>query len=184
MERGLVERARTGDAEAFSAAANASINRLYAIATLILRDPDRAQDAVQEALVSAWRGIRALRDPDAWDAWLQRNVVRACYRHARSETRRNLVWTRVSVLDEPSLEDAGTALAVRDELEHGFRQLSLDQRSVIVLHFYAGLPLTEVAGVLGIPEGTAKSRLHRATQTLRATLAANDRTVTTAERST
>jgi len=182
MERGLVERARTGDAEAFSAAANASINRLYAIATLILRDPDRAQDAVQDALVSAWRGIRALRDPDAWDAWLQRNVVRACYRHARSETRRNLVWTSVTVLDEPTLEDAGTAIAVRDELEHGFRQLSLDQRSVIVLHFFVGLPLTEVADVLGVPEGTAKSRLHRATQSMRAALAANERVIPATER--
>jgi RNA polymerase sigma-70 factor (ECF subfamily) len=177
MERGLVERARTGDPEAFSAAANASIGRLYAIATLILRDPDRAQDAVQDALVSAWRGIRSLRDVNAWDAWLQRNVVRACYRHARSETRRNLAWARAAVLDEPSLEDAGSALAARDELEGGFRQLSLDQRSVVVLHFYVGLPLTEVADVLGIPEGTAKSRLNRATQALRAALAAGDRIV-------
>jgi RNA polymerase sigma-70 factor (ECF subfamily) len=182
MERGLVERARAGDADAFSAAATTSIGRLYAIATLILRDPDRAQDAVQDALVSAWRGIRALRDPDAWDAWLQRNVVRACYQIARRDTRRNLVWARAAVLGEPTLDDAGTILAVRDELERGFRHLSLEQRSVVVLHFYVGLPLAEVADVLGIPEGTAKSRLHRATQTLRARFDADDRKVAAAER--
>ncbi len=80
MQRELVERARSGDREAFSALAAASISRLYAVANLILRDGDRAQDAVQEALVSAWRDVRALRDPDAWDAWLNRLTVRACYR--------------------------------------------------------------------------------------------------------
>jgi len=174
-QRQLVERAREGDRDAFSAAANASIGRLYALATLILRDGDRAQDAVQDALVSSWRGVRALRDPSAWDAWLQRNVVRACYRHARTERRRELTWARVSARDEPSVDDAGSALASRDELEHGFRSLSIDQRAVIVLHHYAGLPLNEVADVLGIPHGTAKSRLHRATQALRATIVAADR---------
>ena len=183
MERGLIERARAGDPEAFSAAASTSISRMYAIATLILRDPDRAQDAVQDALVSAWRGVRALREPGAWDAWLQRNVVRACYRHARSEARRNLVWARVSVLGEPTIDDAGVTLAARDELERGFRHLSLDQRAVLVLHFYLGLPLTEVADILGIPEGTAKSRLHRATQMLRAAIAADARSMATGERS-
>jgi len=183
MERALVERAQAGDEEAFSAAANASLGRLYAVATLILRDPDRAQDAVQDALVSAWRGIRALRDPDAWDAWLQRCVVRACYRHARSEGRRNVTWARATAVDEPTIADTGDALAARDEVERGFRQLSIDQRSVIVLHFYAGLPLTEVATALGIPEGTAKSRLHRATQALRAAMAADGRTIPATERS-
>jgi DNA-binding beta-propeller fold protein YncE len=80
MQRELVERAISGDHDAFSVLARASIGRLYSIATLILRDGDRAQDAVQDALVSAWRDVRAIRDPDAWDAWLHRLTVRACYR--------------------------------------------------------------------------------------------------------
>jgi RNA polymerase sigma-70 factor (ECF subfamily) len=177
VHRALIERARDGDREAFSAAAAGSINRLYGLASLILRDPDRAQDAVQDALISAWRGIRALRDPDAWDAWLQRSVVRACYRHAKTERRRELIWTMAGGTDEAAIEDVGAMLASRDEIERGFADLSLDQRAVIVLHFYVGLPLEEVAEVLGVPVGTVKSRLHRATQALRASLMAADRLV-------
>jgi RNA polymerase sigma-70 factor (ECF subfamily) len=181
VQRALIERARDGDREAFSAAAAGSLNRLYGLASLILRDQDRAQDAVQDALVSAWRGIRALRDPDAWDAWLQRSVVRACYRHAKSERRSELIWARASLAGEPSVDDVGAALASRDEIERGFHDLSIDQRAVVVLHFYGGLPLEEVAEVLGVPVGTVKSRLHRATQTLRASLMASDRLVASRE---
>src|SRR5688572_27386935 len=85
MQRELVNRAIGGDHEAFTAVVDGSVDRLYAVATLILRDRDRAQDAVQEALVSAWRDLRSLRDPGAWDAWLYRLTVWACYRQARND---------------------------------------------------------------------------------------------------
>ena len=171
----LIKRARNGDAAAFSEAASASITRLYAVARLILRDDDRAQDAVQEALVAAWRGIRALREPEAWETWLQRSVVRACYRQARNERSRQITAARVTLLHEPTTEDAAAAIADRDELEHAFRELSIDHRAVVVLHYFGGLQLDEIAEILGIPEGTVKSRLHRATQALRAVLAAGER---------
>jgi RNA polymerase sigma factor (sigma-70 family) len=173
--RRLVELARDGDVDAFSQLASASIADLYAVAHLILRDTPRAEDAVQDALVEAWRSIRGLRDPDRFDAWMHRLLVRACHRHGRVQKRRDVVELHLLDTDAPRLEDDAMSLANRDQLERGFRRLPLDQRAVVVLHFYRGLPLTEVAEILAIPAGTAKSRLHRATQTLRAALEADAR---------
>ena len=152
MQRELVERARTGDRDAFSDLARASMDRQYAVATLILRDSDRAQDAVQEALVSAWRDMRALRDPDAWDAWLHRLTVRACYRLARKERRRNLVELHVVPDPEPARPyDLAMSVAERDRMERELDRLPIDQRAVMVLHFYLDLPLTEAADDPGYP---------------------------------
>jgi RNA polymerase sigma factor (sigma-70 family) len=173
MKVELVERARAGDHEAFSELARASFGRLYGVAKLILRDQDRAQDAVQEALVLAWKNIRAIRDPEAWDAWLYRLTVRACYRLARSARRRAVVELHVELDDEPSNHDFTTPLAERDRLGRELGRLPVDQRAVMVLHFFVDLPLTEVATVLDIPAGTAKSRLHRGLETLRAALTEN-----------
>lgn len=176
MQRELVQRAITGDHDAFSTLARASIGRLYAIATLILRDGDRAQDAVQEALVSAWRDVRAIRDPDAWDAWLHRLTVRACYRAARRERRRNVVELHVLPATEPAQDfDLSVSLAERDRIERELLTLPIDQRVVMVLHFYLDLPLTEVAVLMDIPVGTVKSRFHRGLAALRSTMGAGDR---------
>jgi RNA polymerase sigma-70 factor (ECF subfamily) len=174
MDRRLVERAMAGDHDAFAELARVSIGRLYAIARLILRDQGQAEDATQEALVRAWRDLSALRDPDRFDAWLRRLTVRACYSEARRARSRPTIDIDVHQI-EPAIADASIPLADRDELERGFRRLDPDQRAVIVLHFYVGLPMHEVADVLGVPEGTAKSRLHRATRTLRAALEADAR---------
>ena len=172
MQRELVERARSGDHEAFSDLARASIDRQYAIATLILRDGDRAQDAVQEALVSAWRDLRALRDPDAWDAWLHRLTVRACYRLARKERRRtwsSCMWcpirNRRAVIRLRALASPN-ATGMERELD----RLPSTSGPCMVLHFYLDLPLTEAADILDIPVGTAKSRLHRGLEALRASM--------------
>jgi RNA polymerase sigma-70 factor (ECF subfamily) len=174
MQRELVERAISGDHDAFSVLARASIGRLYSIATLILRDGDRAQDAVQDALVSAWKDVRAIRDPGAWDAWLHRLTVRACYRAARRERRRNLVELHVAPDPEPVAPiDLSMSVAERDRIERELLTLPLDQRAVMVLHFYLDLPLTEVAGLLDIPIGTAKSRFHRGLEALRASMGAD-----------
>ena len=168
QRRELVELARRGDREAFSELVRASLDRQYAIASLILRDGDRAQDAVQEALVSAWRDLRALRDPDAWDAWLHRLTVRACYRLASKERRRNLVELHVVPDPEPVPSfDLALSLAERDRMERELGRLPIDQRTVMVLHFYLDLPLTQAATILDIPVGTAKSRLHYGLQALR-----------------
>ena len=174
MQRELVERAIGGDHDAFSQLVDASTDRLYAVATLILRDSDRAQDAVQEALVSAWKDVCALRDPEAWDAWVYRLTVWACYRAARKQRRRNLVELHVVPDREPAMPfDAPAALAERDLVERRLADLSIDHRSVIVLRFYMDLPLDEVAAILDIPIGTAKSRLSRGLEALRAAMAAS-----------
>ena len=174
MQPHLVERAMAGDHDAFAELARVRIGRLYALAVLILRDPGRAEDAVQEAMVAAWRDLSALRDPDRFDAWLRRLLVRACHREAQRARRRPTIDIDLRVI-EPVVADGSGPLADRDQVERLFRRLDPDQRAVIVLHFYVGLPLTEVADALGIPVGTAKSRLHRATAAMRSALDADAR---------
>jgi RNA polymerase sigma-70 factor, ECF subfamily len=175
MQRELVERAIGGDQDAFSSLVDASVDRLYAVATMILRDSDRAQDAVQDALVSAWRDVRALRDPDAWGPWLNRLTVRACYRAATKERRRNLVELKVVPDEEPAHAfDAAAALADRDLVERSMNDLTLDHRAVIVLRFYLDLSVDEVARILDLPAGTVKSRIHRGLAVLRAHMAEPD----------
>jgi RNA polymerase sigma-70 factor (ECF subfamily) len=176
MQRDLAERARQGDHDAFTALVDGSIGRLYAVAFLILRDRDRANDAVQEALVAAWRDIRGLRDPDRIDAWFRRLVVRACYRQARADRRRTILELRVVPAEPPLSPSHELNVVDRDRLERAFARLGPDQRAVLVLHHYLGLPLFEVAETLDIPGGTAKSRLSRAIGAMRAALAADDRT--------
>jgi RNA polymerase sigma-70 factor, ECF subfamily len=173
MNREVVGRAMAGDSEAFSELARLSIGRLYRIARLILRDDEQAEDATQEALVAAWRDMSALRDADHFEAWSRRLLVRACYRVARQDRRRHQIEATVQVLD--AARDSDRDLADRDQLERGFRRLDTEQRAILVLHHYLGLPLTEVADVLGIPAGTVKSRLHRATGAMRAALDADAR---------
>ena len=173
MQRELVERAQAGDHEAFSVLVRGSFDRVLGIARLVLRDPDRAQDAAQEALVLSWKHIRALRDADAWDAWLYRLTVRACYRSARQVGRRDHV--ELLVLPDASVafeDDFSVSVVERDRLLSAVDRLPIEQRTLIVLRFYADLPLPEVAAILDIPVGTAKSRLHRCLATLRRTLAA------------
>jgi RNA polymerase sigma-70 factor (ECF subfamily) len=171
MQRELVERAIEGDEDAFSDLVRVSLSRQYAIATLILRDGDRAQDAVQDALVSAWRGLSALRDPDAWEAWLHRLTVRACYQQVRRDKRRRLVELQVKPDHEATgADDAPRALAERDRIERELGRLPIDQRAVIVLHYHLGLPIAEVAPILDIPVGTASSRLHRGLEALRSSM--------------
>jgi RNA polymerase sigma-70 factor (ECF subfamily) len=176
MRNDLVARASAGDHAAFSQLAAAAISGLYRIALLILRDGDLANDAVQNALIAAWQDIRGLRDPDRFDAWLHRLTVRACYRMARTERHRASTELQLTPMhDMRSGDDDQHLLAVRDQLERGFRRLSAEERAVLVLHYYVDLPLAEAADVMGIPLGTMKSRLNRATSALRAALDAQDR---------
>ena len=166
MDRDLVERARRGDREAFTVLVHQVSDVLYSIAYRILRDPGLAEDALQNALVLAWRRIPKLRDPERFEAWIHRILVHACY----DESQRARHWTatvRVLPIDGPSTPDGSDAVADRDELERAFRRLSIDQRAVFVLHHYLGLPLVEVAELLEIPAGTARSRLHYAIAGLR-----------------
>ena len=170
MTSELVERAQRGDHEAFDALATAAYHRLYAIATRILRDGYAAEDAVQDALVRAWRDLRVLRDPDRFDPWLHRILVNACRTQLR-RTRRRV--PEVGLLDsDRSAEDVAIDRMVdRDEIERAFLQLSVEQRAVLVLTHYVGLPAPEIAEILGIPSGTVHSRLHYGNRAMRDALA-------------
>ena len=176
MQRDLVVRAREGDHDAFSELAAGAIERLLRVARLIVRDDDRAQDAVQDALVTAWLNVRALRDPDRFDAWTYRLIVRASTAEARKAGRTNPTTPLLpDDADASRAPDQYAAIADRDQLERGFRRLTAEQRSVLVLQHYAGLSQAEIADVLGIPVGTAGSRIHYAARALRAAIEADIR---------
>ena len=176
MHRALVDRAKQGDAEAFDTLARQVGDRCLSIAIRILRDADQAEDAVQAALIVAWRALRTLRDPDRFEPWLHRILTHECY----AEARRGRRWSadiRVLPMDQPAGADDILTVNDRDQLERAFRRLTLEQRAVLVFHHYLGLPLDEVAERLDIPYGTAKSRLHYATVALRASVEADSRSV-------
>jgi RNA polymerase sigma factor (sigma-70 family) len=175
MQRDLVVRAQGGDVDAFSALTAGRTDRLYAAARLILRHDDQAGDAVQDALLRAWLDLRGLRDPDRFDAWLHRLLVRACYRAVKHRRSREIAEITLASTTESMAPDEQRAVAVRDQLDRGFRRLSPEQRTVIVLHHYLGLSLAESAEALAIPLGTMQSRLSRATQAMRAALEADER---------
>ena len=168
MKLDLVEQARRGDRDAFDALMLEVIDRLYAIARLVAQDTDIAEDAVQEALVRCWRDLPGLRDATRFEPWLRRLLLNSIAEEFRGRRR---FEARIRVLKlEPTVTDGSDALADRDELQRAFRSLSIDHRTIVVLHHYLGLPLDEIAASLGIPTGTAKSRLHYAIEALRATL--------------
>ena len=170
--RDLVERAQDGDREAFGALVGLISDRMYGLAARILRDSDLAEDALQSALLEAWRQLPKLRDPDRFEAWVRKVLVHACY----AEARRRRSWAanvRVLPVDGPAGADDIVTIADRDQLDRAFRRLSVEQRAIFVLHHHEGRSLVEIAETLGIPVGTARSRLHYATRVLRSAIAAD-----------
>ena len=174
MHVDLVERASRGDRDAFATLAASSVDRCYGLAYRILRDHHRAQDATQQALLGAWRDLPRLRDPARFDAWLHRLVVNACYVEGRSQRRWTAKVQLLAPIDEATA-DPTDAVADRDLLERGFSGLSPEHRAVVVLHHHLGYPMHEIASLLGIPEGTVKSRLHYAVRQIRSALDRVDR---------
>jgi RNA polymerase sigma-70 factor (ECF subfamily) len=177
----LVERAREGDDVAFGELVDLDGDRCYAIAFRILRDVERAQDAVQQAFLLAWRDLPRLRDPERFEAWLHRLLVNACY----EEYRRHRRWTthiRSLPVDGPGSPDSTISVADRDALDRAFLRLSPEHRAVVVMHHHVGMPLATIADVVGVPVGTVKSRLHTATHSLRAALIADELIETTEAR--
>jgi RNA polymerase sigma factor (sigma-70 family) len=169
MQRDLVIRAMAGEHDAFSELVRIVLPRLYVTARLVLRDSQLAEDAVQEALIAAWRDLSGLRDPDRFEAWLRSLLVRSCYREAGRRRRRR----HLDAIARPSdgmLRDPSLDVADRDEVERAFLGLTPEQRALLVLHFYLGLPISETAMALGLPVGTAKTRLYRTTAQMRASL--------------
>ena len=165
-QRTLVELARGGDRDAFAVLARAAATRLDAAARLILLDREHARDAVQEALIRAWRDLPGLRDPDRFDAWLYRLLSNAAIDEARRR-RRRVIEVDITEIDVSTYEDPIAAFADRDALNRALAGLAPEHRALVVLHYYLGLSLPEAAAALGISLGAAKSRLHRAIGTLR-----------------
>ena len=172
MDTDLVKRAQAGDQEAFADLAAAIADRFLATSHRILSDFDLAEDATQQALVSIWHDLPQLRDPARFEAWSYRLLVRACYAEGR-KSRRWAPNMRLLSVDEPMVTDDLGSVVDRDQLERAFRRLSLNHRTVVVLHHYLDLPLDRVADIVGVPPGTVASRLHYATRTLRSALIAD-----------
>ena len=174
VETELVTRAQHGDRAAFGLLAAEIATKFLAVSRRILRDVDLAEDATQQALVAIWRDLPQLRDPARFDAWSYRLLVRACY----AEGRRSRTWSpnlRALPADEPARAGELDAVIYRDQLETAIRRLSVDHRTVLVLHHYADMPLERVAQILEIPLGTVYSRLHHAMRAMRAALDADAR---------
>ena len=181
MRTRLVEQAREGDDAAFTELVDLDGDLCYAIAYRILRDAERAQDAVQQAFLLAWRELPRLRDPERFGPWLHRLLVNACY----EELRRHRRWSthiRILPVDGPGGPDPTVSVDDRDALDRAFERLTPQHRAVFVLHHHAGLSLAEVADVVGVPVGTVKSRLHYATRTLRTAIVADSQVESTEAR--
>ena len=178
MERKLVEQAMHGDEGAFDALIERVGDQLHSVARRILRDPYLAEDATQRALLEAWRNLPRLRDPDRFEAWLYRLLVNACHAEARRE-RRHRANLRLLETDEPIVLDSSSRVATQHQLDHAFRSLGVEHRTVVVLIHYVGLSPAETAEVMGTPVGTVRSRLHYALQSLRAEVEADSRLETT-----
>jgi RNA polymerase sigma-70 factor (ECF subfamily) len=182
VDRDLVEAAQRGDQSAFVDLVRLHGDRLFSIAQRILRDVDRAEDALQDALVIAWRDLPGLRDPDRFDAWIHRLLTNVCIAQARRERRRT---TNLRLLpeDAPAAPDDLLSVADRDQLDRGFRRLSPNERAILVLHHFVGHTPSEIAEMLGLPPGTVRSRLHHAHRAMRAALEAEARASTVRESS-
>ena len=173
VDRSLVERAQRGDRQAFAQVASGASDRLFAIALRILRDYDAAGDVLQATLIQIWRDLPMLRDPDRFDAWSYRVTVRQSQAELRRSRRRPAM---VELLpSDAAISDGQISISLRDELERAFRKLGADQRAVLVLMYYDGQTVAEIAKALGISEGTVKSRLHYARSAMRAAVEADAR---------
>ena len=176
MDRELVVSAQRGDRVAFMDLVRARVDRLFAIARRILRDVDRAEDALQDALVIAWRDLSSLRDPDRFDAWVHKVLTNVCIAQASRE-RRRIANLHVLPVDGPPAPDQLLSVADRDQLDRAFRRLVPEERAILALRFYVGYEPSEIAEVLGAPAGTIRSRLHHAVRAMRAALDADARSV-------
>jgi RNA polymerase sigma-70 factor, ECF subfamily len=179
--RDVVERAARGDQDAFASLVRMTSARLFAVAYRILRDQYDAEDALQQTLVTIWDQLPRLRDPDRFDAWTYRLIVRASTGLARREGRSPTVPLLPDDADRSVAPDQYRGVADRDQLERGFRRLTAEQRAVLVLQHYVGLSQAEIADVLDIAVGTAGSRLHYAARALRAAIEADTRSITPEE---
>jgi RNA polymerase sigma factor (sigma-70 family) len=170
----LVARAKRGDEAAFADLTRVEFTELYRVAWLILRDEEAAADALQNAMVRAWRDLRSLRNAASLHAWLRRLTIHAAYDVARRRGRQRVRELPIAASNR-TFPAPDQVAAERDSLRQGFAALTSEHRAVVVLRYYLDLPTAEIAQSLGIPEGTVKSRLHYAMGVMRAGIEAADR---------
>jgi len=172
-----VRRAQRGDRLAFDQLVADRLTGLFGSAKLIVRDALLAEDAVQDALLEAWRDLRGLRDPDRLDAWLHRLLVRACHRAASKRRRLRVAEVPIVFDHDARAPDDFDPIVTRADLDRAFAHLALHHRTILVLSSYADLSTVDVATALDLPVGTVKSRLSRAVSAFRAAAAAEERRV-------
>lgn len=169
--------AQSGDRAAFTQLAADIGNRFFPVAHRILRDADLAEDAAQQALISIWRELPRLRDPERFEPWAHRILIRACYREIRKKPRHTSGAESMEIDD--GQRDMSLSVVDRDQLERGFRRLTPEQRAALVLQHYLDYSLAQIAELLELPTGTVASRLHAAKRSLRAALEADARDTAT-----
>ncbi|MGH2383132.1 MAG: RNA polymerase sigma factor [Candidatus Limnocylindria bacterium] len=174
MQEELVQRAKNGDHGAFESLVRPEIERLYGLAGLLLSDRSRAEDAVQEALLKAWRDLPKLREVGKFAAWLRRLVVNASHDEGRRLGRRKRE-VELKPHHDRAKADQLDGLLDRDELSQAFRRLKEEERTVVALRYFLDLSTADAAAALGMREVTYRSKLHRALRTLNAALAADAR---------
>lgn len=152
----------------FAKAARANVANGYRLAGYLLGDAAEAQDAVQDALIKAWRSWGSLRDPASFAPWFDRIVVNVCRDRMRRGRKFQIVDLEAAY--EVEAGDAFRSMFARDEIAAAVARLGPDQRIVIALRFWRDMTLEQVAVVLDVPLGTVKSRLHYALRALRADL--------------
>ena len=176
-----MELARQGDRVAFGELAVTLGDRLHALAHRILRDRELAGDVTQQTLVKIWQELPRLRDADLFAGWSYRILVNTCRDEMRKRRRSS---EDLDLLESDAwMPDASIPIADRDQLERSFRRLTVDQRSVLILHYYLDFSLAEIGTIVDIPVGTVRSRLHYARQAMRSAIEADRRPVLTGGRS-
>ena len=172
----MVEQAKLGDREAFTRLAFELSDHLFAVAHRILRDFDAAGDALQVTLLRIWRDLPSLRDPDRFEAWAYRVLLRACQDQLRRQNRQPRTLHLLAA--DAIAADPALAIVNREQLDRAFRTLTTEQRAAIVLQYYRDMSLPQIAEVLQVPIGTVRSRLHYAKRALCSAIDADSRPTT------
>lgn len=159
--------------EALARRIEQSIDRGYRLARAILADDREAEDALQDACLTAWRRADSLRDPDRFQPWFDRILINGCRDRLRGRQRQRVRTIALQTAWRAGGEGLAADPASRDvELDDAFDRLDPDHRIVVLLRYWQDLTVEDIAERLGLPSGTVKSRLHYALKTMRTTLEA------------
>lgn len=165
----LVEMAASGQRHAFEQLVEMRLDRTFRTACAILGNEADARDATQDAFIRAWIQLPKLRDGARFDAWLNRVVLNVCRDALRKRSRAREIDLGATEIGRP---DSQGEVADREAFNAAFDRLSFADRSILVLHHLHQQPMSEIAAQLGIPTGTAKSRMHTARRALERALEA------------